>query len=78
MRTSKANADGRREDLRLLVGAFARAVEDLRAATEPAAADRVVPLGPHQADPVASMRTFSLAVMYPVDDPNTTTDFAST
>ena len=48
VRASKANADGRREDLRLLAGAFARAVEDLRAATEPAAADRVVPLGPHQ------------------------------
>ena len=49
MRTSKANADGRREDLRLLASPFARAVEDLRAATEPAAAaERVVPLVPHQ------------------------------
>ena len=49
VRTSKANADGRREDLRLLAGPFARAVEDLRAATEPAAAaERVVPLVPHQ------------------------------
>ena len=48
VRASKANAAGRREDLRLLVGPFARAVEQLRTATEPAAADRVVPLGPHQ------------------------------
>ena len=48
IRSSKTNADGRREDLRLLAGAFARAVEDLRAATEPAAADRVVPFGAHQ------------------------------
>ena len=47
IRSSKTNADGRREDLRLLAGAFARAVEDLRAATEPAAADRVVPFGAH-------------------------------
>ncbi len=36
--TSVTRADGRREDLRLLAGAFARAVEGLRAATEPAAA----------------------------------------
>ena len=36
-------------DLRLLASPFARAVEDLRAATEPAAAaERVVPLVPHQ------------------------------
>ena len=48
VRTSKANAAGRREDLRLLAGPFARAVEDLRAATSPAAAERVVPLSPHQ------------------------------
>ena len=48
MRASKANADGRREDLRLLAGHFARAVEALRAAEEPAAAERVVPLSPHQ------------------------------
>ena len=48
VRSSKTNADGRREDLRLLAGAFARAVEDLRAATSPAADDRVVPLSPHQ------------------------------
>ena len=48
VRASKANTGGRREDLRLLAGPFARAVEDLRAAEEPAAADRVVPLGPHQ------------------------------
>ena len=45
VRTSKANADGRREDLRLLAGPFARAVDALRAAEEPAATDRVVPLG---------------------------------
>ena len=48
VRASKANADGRREDLRLLAGHFARAVEALRAAEEPAAAERVVPLSPHQ------------------------------
>ena len=49
MRTSKANAAGRREDLRLLASPFARAVEDLRAAIEPAAAaERVVSLVPHQ------------------------------
>ena len=48
VRASKTNADGRREDLRLLAGPFARAVEDLRAAMSPAADDRVVPLGPHQ------------------------------
>ena len=48
VRASKANADGRREDLRLLAGPFVRAVEDLRTAEEPAAAERVVPLGPHQ------------------------------
>lgn len=48
VRSSKTNADGRREDLRLLAGAFARAVEDLRAATSPDADDRVVPLSPHQ------------------------------
>ena len=48
VRASKANADGRREDLRLLAGPFARAVDQLRAATSPATADRVVPLGPHQ------------------------------
>ena len=48
MRTSKTNTDGRREDLRLLAGPFARAVEQLRTATEPAAAERVVPIGPHQ------------------------------
>ena len=48
VRTSKANADGRRVDLRLLAGPFARAVDALRAAEEPAAADRVVPLGAHQ------------------------------
>ena len=48
VRTSKANADGRREDLRLLVGAFARAVDQLRTATAAAAPDRVVPLSPHQ------------------------------
>ena len=47
-RSSKTNADGRREDLRLLAGPFARAVEDLRATTSPDVADRVVPLGPHQ------------------------------
>ena len=33
VRTSKTNTDGRREDLRLLAGPFARAVEDLRATT---------------------------------------------
>ena len=48
VRASKTNADGRREDLRLLVGAFARAVDALRTVTAPAAADRVVPLSPHQ------------------------------
>ena len=48
VRASKTNADGRREDLRLLAGPFARAVERLRTAEEPAAAERVVPLGPHQ------------------------------
>ena len=35
-------------DLRLLAGAFARAVDALRTAEEPAAAERVVPLSPHQ------------------------------
>ena len=48
MRTSKANVAGRREDLRLLVGAFARAVDQLRTAAAPDAVDRVVPLSPHQ------------------------------
>ena len=48
VRASKANASGRREDLRLLAGPFARAVDALRTAEEPAAADRVVPLSPHQ------------------------------
>lgn len=48
MRASKTNTGGRREDLRLLAGPFARAVEQLRTATSPAAADRVAPLGPHQ------------------------------
>ena len=48
VRASKTNADGRREDLRLLVGAFARAVDALRTVTAPAAADRVVPLSPHR------------------------------
>ena len=48
VRASKANAAGRREDLRLLVGPFARAADALRTAEEPAAADRVVPLSPHQ------------------------------
>ena len=47
VRASKTNADGRREDLRLLAGHFARAVDALRTA-EPAATDRVVPLSPHQ------------------------------
>ena len=41
-------AVGRREDLRLLVGPFARAVDRLRAETAAATTDRVVPLGPHQ------------------------------
>ena len=36
-----------REDLRLLAGPFARAVDALRT-VEPAATDRVVPLSPHQ------------------------------
>ena len=48
VRASKANAAGRREDLRLLAGPFARAVDALRTAEEPAAAVRVVPLSPHQ------------------------------
>ena len=48
VRASKTNADGRREDLRLLAGPFARAVEALRTATSPDAAERVVPLSPHQ------------------------------
>ncbi len=48
VRSSKTNADGRRDDLRLLAGAFARAIEQLRAATEPTAGERIVPLGPHQ------------------------------
>ena len=48
VRASKTNASGRREDLRLLAGPFARAVDRLRTAEEPAAAERVVPLGPHQ------------------------------
>ena len=39
---------GRREDLRLLAGPFARVVDQLCTATSPAAADRVVPLVPHQ------------------------------
>ena len=47
VRASKANADGRREDLRLLAGPFARAVDQLRTAKVPAAAERV-PLGRHQ------------------------------
>ena len=47
VRASKTNTDGRREDLRLLAGPFARAVDALRTA-EPAATDRVVPLSPHQ------------------------------
>ena len=48
VRTSKANAGGRREDLRLLVGPFARAVDRLRAETAAATTDRVVPLSPHR------------------------------
>ena len=48
VRTSKANAGGRREDLRLLVGPFARAVDRLHAETAAATTDRVVPLSPHQ------------------------------
>ena len=45
VRASKANAG---EDLRLLVGPFARAVDALRTATVPGAAERVIPLSPHQ------------------------------
>ncbi len=45
---TKANADDRREDLRLLAGPFARAVEDLCAAVMTDAAERVIPIGPHQ------------------------------
>ena len=48
VRASKANAAGRHEDLRLLAGPFARAVDALRTAEEHAAAVRVVPLSPHQ------------------------------
>ena len=48
VRASKTNASGRREDLRLLAGPFARAVDALRTAEEPTAAERVVPLSPHQ------------------------------
>ena len=46
--SSKTNASGHREDLRLLAARFARAVDRLRTAEEPAAADRVVPISPHQ------------------------------
>jgi len=59
VRSSKTNTDGRREDLRLLAGPFARAVETLRTATVPAAAERVVPLSPHQ----VNRRLQVLAVM---------------
>ena len=48
VRASKTNAGGRREDIRLLVGAFAHAVDGLRTPTAPAAAARVIPLSPHQ------------------------------
>ena len=46
--SSKTNASGHREDLRLLAARFARAVDRLCTAEEPAAADRVVPISPHQ------------------------------
>ena len=46
---SKSNPDGRREDWRLLVGAFAAALEDLRANTSrPEDHETVVPLSPRQ------------------------------
>ena len=48
VRASKSNTSGRREDLRLLAGPFARAIDQLRAAVAPVAADRVVPLSSHQ------------------------------
>ena len=48
VRASKANVGGSREDVRLLVGGFARAVDGLRAAVAPSGADRVIPLGSHQ------------------------------
>ena len=46
---SKSNPDGRREDWRLLVGAFAAALEDLRANTSRSEDhETVVPLSPRQ------------------------------
>ena len=49
VRASKSNPDGRREDWRLLVGAFAAAIEDLRANTSRSEDhETVVPLSPRQ------------------------------
>ena len=48
VRTSKTNPTAEREDYRLTVNGFARALAALRSATDPQPTDRVVPLSPHQ------------------------------
>ena len=57
VRASKANPAAEHEDFRLLVGPFARALEELRAVVGPAGSARVIPLSPYRinepgADPV--------------------------
>ena len=48
IRASKTNPEAEHEDFRLLVGPFARALEELRAAVGPAGTDRVIPLSPYR------------------------------
>ena len=48
VRSSKANPAAEHEDFRLLVGPFARALEELRAVVGPAGSARVIPLSPYR------------------------------
>ena len=48
VRASKANPAAEHEDFRLLVGPFARALEELRAVVGPAGSARVIPLSPYR------------------------------
>ena len=48
LRQSKTNPTAEREDYRLTVNGFARAIAALRSAADPQPADRVVPLSPSQ------------------------------
>ena len=48
VRASKANPAAEHEDFRLLVGPFARALQELRAAVGPASSARVIPLSPYR------------------------------